>query len=140
MKVLICGGREWWNKWAIRSYLLNLPKDTVIIEGECRGADIIARKEAKKLGMVVEDYPAKWDDLTAKPCFIKYRNGKPYNALAGHIRNQEMLDKGKPDQVVAFHDNFNDSKGTKNMIERAEKAGIATTIFSSQSNENKKEE
>ena len=39
---------------------------------------------------------------------------------AGHIRNQVMLDKGKPDVVVAFPG----GRGTADMVRRAEGAGI----------------
>jgi len=35
-----------------------------------------------------------------------------------------MLDQGRPDIVLAFHTNINQSKGTKDMVERAKKAGI----------------
>ena len=35
-----------------------------------------------------------------------------------------MLDEGKPDTVVYFHDNIERSKGTKDMVSRAKKAGL----------------
>jgi hypothetical protein len=35
-----------------------------------------------------------------------------------------MLDQGRPDIVLAFHANISQSKGTKDMVERAKKAGI----------------
>ena len=35
-----------------------------------------------------------------------------------------MLDESKPDLVVYFHDDIENSKGTKDMITRAEKANI----------------
>lgn len=39
---------------------------------------------------------------------------------AGPIRNQHMLDIGKPDVVLAFPG----GRGTEDMIRRAEKAGV----------------
>ena len=113
MKILICGNRNWNNRELIRNFLLTLSKDTIIIEGEANGADKIAREEAEKLGMNVERYPAEWDK---------------YGRAAGPIRNTEMREKGKPDKVVAFHNDISKSKGTKNMIEQAKKFGISTEI------------
>ncbi len=63
--------------------------------------------------MNVEKYPAKWN---------------LYGKGAGHIRNKEMIDKGKPDKVVAFHSDISKSKGTRNMINQAKKLGIPTEI------------
>ncbi len=113
MKILICGDRNWNNSELIRNFLLTLSKDTIIIEGEANGADKIAREEAEKIGMKVERYPAEWEK---------------YGRAAGPIRNTEMRVKGKPDKVVAFHNDIFKSKGTKNMIEQAKKFGILTEI------------
>ena len=48
----------------------------------------------------------QWDELGKK---------------AGPLRNQRMLDDGKPDMVVAFPG----GGGTKDMVRRAAKAGVA---------------
>lgn len=104
MRVLICGDRRWSNIKIIDDYVKSLPKDTVIIEGNCSGADSMAGFIAKKCGLIVEVYPANWDK---------------YGKSAGPIRNREMLNKGKPDLVVAFHDDIDKSKGTKNMVSLA---------------------
>jgi len=48
----------------------------------------------------------EWDELGKK---------------AGPLRNQRMLDEGKPDLVVAFPG----GGGTKDMVRRAVKAGVA---------------
>lgn len=112
MKVLVCGDRYWTDEKRILKELRTLPQpfsDHTVIDGQAPGADSIGYKVAKKLGMKTKRFPADW---------IKY--GK----AAGPIRNQQMLDEGKPDIVFAFHDNLKESKGTKNMISRAEKAGV----------------
>lgn len=109
MKILICGDRNWSNIKIIDEYIKTLPKDTVIIEGGCRGADAIAGFLAKKCGLKVEVYPANWTK---------------YGKSAGPIRNREMLNKGKPDLVVAFHDDIDSSKGTKNMVWLAIEKGV----------------
>jgi hypothetical protein len=93
---------------------LILSKDTKIIEGDCRGADKISGFLARKHGLEVIPVPAKWN---------------VYGLAAGPIRNQEMLDKYKPNLVVAFHNDIEHSKGTRDMVNRAIKAGIEVKII-----------
>jgi hypothetical protein len=114
MRVLVCGDRYWCSYAKIESRLKKLPKGTVIIEGECRGADLIAKSAAKELGFEVEEYPADWDK---------------YGKAAGYRRNSQMLTEGKPDLVIAFHQNLKRSKGTKMMLEIAQKAGVPTELI-----------
>lgn len=121
-RILICGDREWKDPDLITVKLQTLPPDTLIIEGECRGADKLARICAKPLGLGVLPFPADWGE---------------YGKAAGPIRNQQMLDEGMPTEVWAFHDNFEESKGTRDMIKRATAyfmsrgAGLnAITLFS----------
>jgi hypothetical protein len=40
-----------------------------------------------------------------------------------------MLDEGKPDLVLAFHENIDESKGTRDMVHRARGAGVKVVIF-----------
>ena len=108
MKVIICGDRNWTKKKVIEDYIAALPDDTIIIQGVCRGADLIARQAALDRGLKVMDFPVKW---------------QVYGRAAGPIRNAEML-KEQPNLVVAFHQDIGKSKGTKNMVQQALKAGI----------------
>jgi hypothetical protein len=39
-----------------------------------------------------------------------------------------MLDTENPDLVIAFHEDLESGKGTKDMLKRAEKAGVKTII------------
>lgn len=68
------------------------------------------REWAQANNIQFKEYPAKW---------TKYRK------RAGVIRNQQMIDEGKPDMVVAFPG----GSGTKNMIALAKKAHIKTIII-----------
>lgn len=97
----------------IKSY----PKGTIIIEGDCKGADKIAGFLGRELGYEVIPVCAKWE---------------VYGLAAGPIRNREML-KYKPVEVVAFHNNINNSKGTKDMINAALEAGIPIKLYSENS-------
>lgn len=109
MRVLICGDRHWAGKTEIKVFIEQLPKDTIIIHGRARGADSLAGYYAREEGLEVIEFPAQW---------------QVYGRSAGIIRNQQMLDEGKPDLVVYFHNNLANSRGTKDMVERATRAGI----------------
>lgn len=114
-KVLITGSRNWRNYQVIKDAIANSGCD-VVIEGEASGADSLAREVANELGLQVRKYPAKW---------------ALYGRAAGPKRNQEMLDKEhtKDDPIkVCLAFPMRGSKGTYDMIRRAEKAGIKVII------------
>jgi len=92
-----------------------------LIHGGARGADSIAEGWAGKKGFPWRSFPADWENITRPGAVIKLRkkDRKPYDALAGHVRNAKMLEQ-KPDLVVAFPG----GTGTADMIERARKAGV----------------
>jgi len=108
LKILITGDRNWADAKPIRDFLKDLPSSTIIIHGGAKGADSIAGRFASSFGMEVREYKADWS----------------IGKAAGVIRNTEMLEGEQPDVVVYFHNNLEGSKGTKNMVEQAEKAGV----------------
>ena len=112
-RVLICGDRNWTNIESIRNAVAQF-KPTLIIEGEAKGADTLGRMVAEELNIPTMRFPAEW--------------GR-YGKSAGPIRNQQMLDEGKPTLVLAFHSDIEKSKGTKDMVARATKACIASIVF-----------
>ena len=120
MRVLICGSRDWKDYEAIERLVKALKKGTVIIQGECRGADLMAKKAGRKHGFKVLSYPARWK---------KHRNHaeSKYGNPAGRIRNTEMLDEGKPDIVYAFL--LPQSIGTRDTIKKARTRRIPVIIF-----------
>ena len=118
MKILICGDRNWTDRKFIKRIIEQF-HPTEIIEGEARGADSIARDVGEELGIIVHKYPANW---------------KLYGKAAGSIRNKQMLDEGKPDLVMAFHNDLTNSKGTKNMLEISRKANVRTYLFTNKVN------
>jgi hypothetical protein len=113
MTVIICGDRYYTNYQKILKFVQSLPKGTIILEGGCKGADELARKAAGKCGLDCRTYFAEWHI---------------YGKGAGPMRNAKMLVEGKPDVVVAFHDNLMTSKGTKDMLERSRNAGVNTLL------------
>jgi hypothetical protein len=112
MKVIVCGDRNWSDYAKIHGRLSRLPKGTTVIQGGCRGADKLAGRAAKNLGLDVLEMPAEWDR---------------YGPSAGPRRNRKMLDLG-PGLVIAFHPNLGNSKGTKDTVEEAVKRGIRVEV------------
>lgn len=110
MKVLVCGSRHF-QDYNLLKETLNEYNITTIIEGEARGADLMARRYAEERGIVVSAFPAQWST---------------YGNSAGPIRNKQMLVEGKPELVVAFRGP--NSRGTQNMINQSLKAGVEVRI------------
>lgn len=119
MRVLVCGSRDYTRGkviWTILDGFAHNNHNLVIIEGDAKGADKLAGAWADDAGPYVshECYPANWD---------KYGKG------AGPIRNKQMLDEGKPDLVLAFSDDIENSKGTRNMLDQAKKADVPAFLI-----------
>jgi hypothetical protein len=112
MRVLVCGSRDWKWKGVIKRVLAQSGA-TTIIHGCCRGADRMAGEVAHELGLAVIACPADWQ-----------KHGKK----AGPIRNQEMLEH-KPAMVLAFCDDLDNSRGTKDMSHRAINAGVPVRVI-----------
>ena len=117
MRVLVCGGRDFCD-WKVLSSVLKQEVgsfrakdlDITVIQGGAKGADFLAKAYALYVGWSVEEYPADWN---------KYKGG------AGHIRNKQMLDEGKPDFVIAFKG----GAGTANMVKQAKAQGVEVKEF-----------
>lgn len=117
MRLLICGDRNWTDKEKIKSVIkvmLDRHGSITVIQGEARGADRLAKEAALELGCEVLSFPANWTK---------------HGQAAGPIRNQQMLEEGKPEYVIAFHENIHQSKGTKDMVTRSRKAGLTAIVI-----------
>jgi hypothetical protein len=114
-RLLVTGDRNWDDYQAVEDYLRIAMEQGVthVIEGEARGADTMARDAGWKLGLTVLRFPAEWD---------------VYGRAAGPVRNQQMLDQDQPDRAVAFHLNLAKSKGTLDMVQRIERAGLPLDV------------
>lgn len=88
--------------------------DLEIVEGGASGADSYAREACRLLKITYHEYPAQW---------------RKYGKSAGPIRNRYMLER-HPDiaLVLAFHDDLEHSKGTKDMVEVALENGIQVIL------------
>lgn len=108
MKILVCGGRFYKNISAVFHALDTLHAKrgiTLIIQGGATGADSLAHQWANMRNVPCQEFAADW---------------KKHGRAAGPMRNAQMLIEALPDGVVAFPGD----SGTKDMISKAEKAGI----------------
>lgn len=108
MRILVCGGRDWNDRDAVVRALASVDAKKgidVVIHGGAEGADSFAEVWAAVNGKRVVTFKADWS---------------AYGKAAGPMRNQKMIDEGKPDGVVAFPG----GKGTADMVHRAKKAGL----------------
>ena len=109
MILLITGGRDYGDVGAVFDTLVILQKTfdiDFLVHGGAPGADILADKVAKELGIDRIVFPANWK---------KYNKG-----AAGPIRNRNMIEMIPVDLVVAFPG----GNGTANMKKQAAKKGI----------------
>ena len=91
-----------------------------LIHGLADGADKLSECALRLMSPHGED-ERDWKVLQYKA------NWKKYGRAAGPIRNQQMLDEGKPDLVLAFWKNK--SRGTEDMIRRARKVGVEVRVI-----------
>ncbi len=115
--VLVCGGRYYENEVKIYRELDKVHKDigiAVLIHGTASGADTIAEEWAKRRQIPYFGVPAKWNT---------------HGRSAGPIRNAWMLKEASPDLIMAFHDDIENSKGTKDMMDRADDAGYNVKFY-----------
>lgn len=112
MRVLVCGGRDFSDRDAVsialspyRPEKITEPSEHILIVGGATGADALAEEWADVWGVRKRVFLADW---------------KLHGRAAGPVRNQRMIDEGKPDVCIAF----NGGRGTADMVRRARAAGI----------------
>lgn len=127
LAIIACGDRNWTDADLIRETLIDYGPD-IVIEGEARGADKLSRMVAEqdlKLSVAdgtIEPFPANW---------------KEHHKAAGPIRNRvqlkrllELREEGYEVATVAFHDDIENSKGTKDMVDISRKADVTVEVVS----------
>jgi peptidoglycan/xylan/chitin deacetylase (PgdA/CDA1 family) len=88
-------------------------KEIEIISGTANGADKLGERFAKEYEYPIKRFPANWD---------------LYGKSAGYRRNEQMALYAKEDYgvLIAFWDG--ESKGTKHMIDLANKHGLRVFV------------
>ena len=109
MRVLVCGGRDFTDRDFVHNTLcaLNAKRGPIacVIHGAATGADHEGMIWAQMMGVKHAPFAADW---------------RTHGRAAGPLRNQRMLDEGRPNLVVAFPG----GKGTADMVRRARLAGL----------------
>lgn len=124
MRILVTGSRDWSShatvKWALDDAAFGREGEPItVVHGGCpQGADEAADVIAWRSGYLIEIHPADW---------------RAHGKVAGHLRNQEMVDAGA-DVCLAFikpckksgcrKPQPHDSHGTADCVKRARAAGI----------------
>jgi hypothetical protein len=126
--VLVTGDREWDDRQEIYDWLEKFSGIKLLLQGSARGADLLSEDWARSREVPYLGVPAEWAT-----------KGK----AAGPIRNAAMLHwlkiisegifkidmmpeellSGNKVQVLAFHENIKKSKGTADMMKKANAAG-----------------
>ena len=114
--VVCTGSRDWEDKVTIRHALMALPQNRIfVVHGDCAtGADMLVNSLCSRKGINRILVPANW---------------KHFGRAAGPIRNRWMLQIFNPKLVIAFHENLDESKGTKNTVKEAQACGIPVLLI-----------
>jgi hypothetical protein len=130
----LTGSRRWTDVPLLEDTLLLVWHDALedgyegieLIHGDARdGADAMGDAWAIKNGIPRRRCPADWEGPCGPECQPGHRkskrNGRTYCPLAGHRRNQQIIDE-HPVLLVAAQ--VNNSTGTADCMRRAKAAGI----------------
>ena len=107
-RVLVCGGRDYTDWPKVQETLGAIHAVfgiSHILHGAATGADSLADRWAREHKVGQTAFAADW---------------ATHGKAAGPIRNQKMLDEGKPNLVIAFPGR----RGTADMMQRSEAAGV----------------
>lgn len=111
MRVVVFGGRDYTDRDRVYSILdrcyTKYGDDLEIISGMARGADRLAWEWCKGRGVKCHEFPADW---------VRHKKA------AGPIRNQQMIDEGRPNFGIGFPG----GDGTEDMFRRLHKVPVRT--------------
>lgn len=110
MKVIIAGGRDYHNYDTLLEAIkeCQFPISTVV-SGGAKGVDALGERYALEMNLQLNIYEADWET---------------HGRAAGPIRNRKMAENAEA--LIALWDG--QSRGTKNMIETAEKKGLLVYV------------
>ena len=117
MKVIVAGGRDFNNYKLLKETLDKVQQEygniTEVVSGTAKGVDKLGEKYANENNIPIKRFVPDWQGLGKK---------------AGHVRNRQMGDYAKEHNgmLVAFWDK--QSRGTKGMIEYANKIGLKSVV------------
>ena len=108
MRVIVCGGREFFDKramWLELDALLKEHGGVIVIQGGASGADFWA---------------SQWAVARCEPCFTFLPDWDRHKRAAGPIRNERIARESGATLCLAFPG----GKGTADMVRQCRKFGI----------------
>lgn len=123
LRLVVCGGRTYSDRAAVFANLDHVHERrhiALVIEGGASGADTFAREWAQARGVPYVTEEADWKNLDVPGAVPKKGKYGWYNAVAGHQRNQRMIDLHHPTGGIAFPG----GTGTADMVQRLTEARL----------------
>lgn len=121
--ILVTGSRDWTDENAVEKHLLKLIvdlgyrfPDVAVVAGGADGVDTMTKDICLRHCIAFFECSAPWE------FFRRVGNAR----AAGPMRNGWMVRWMRPQAVLALHPYLPGSKGTKNCVEQARKAGVPT--------------
>ena len=115
-RVGIVGSRRFLNKEMVELLVNELPDETIIVSGGCRGVDTWAANAARLRGLQVIEFLPNLPKSAPRWAYTK----------AYHERNKKIAENS--DVIYAFVANDR-TGGTENTIKHAQKLGVRVEIF-----------
>lgn len=121
-RIIICGGRHFNDYEAMKEKVdrvlasLGMEKSQIeIVSGHCVGADQLGEQYAEDHQVKCSVFPAEW---------------KKYGRSAGPIRNTQMIQyASESDRPVVIAFVSPRSRGTKDTVQKAKRAGMEVFVF-----------
>ena len=117
-RMIVAGYRTFQDYTLMCSHLdritAEIPGRIELISGHAPGADTLGERYAREHDLKLRVFPAQWE---------------LYGKTAGVIRNQQMTDYALKESAIAVFFWNGSSRGTRDAIRRALKAGIDTRII-----------
>ena len=122
--ILVTGSRNWTDVATITDRLSRFAPGTVLIHGDCGGADKIASCCGASLGFEVIAMPAPWDRYASEG----RRNKAGPDRNGAMLRMLKLLRWTNAYECVVEAFPMPDSRGTRGMIRLAEEAEFAVRV------------
>jgi len=98
---------------------------TQVVSGGANGVDSLGEQWAREHGVPIKIFKPNWKDITVTGAIVKENKYGKYNAVAGHMRNEQMAIHAEA--LIAVWDG--ESRGTENMVNFAEQYLLRKYIY-----------
>ena len=105
-------------------------KITYVVSGKAPGVDTLGEQWADENGVKVKPFPANWSDINVPGAVVRKNKYGYYNAVAGHLRNEEMAKVA--DALILVWDGV--STGSADMKSRAKKHKLRIFVYNLKTN------